>query len=131
MQYQPGTIPAVQSATVAGVLTLAADIYALDPDSLDAIAEAAECIDWAHDLIERRTLCQAKAEARRANTVRTAKVIAATLATARTAPAAQVQTWERIQATTPELWPILADAANRAARTEGIYPRPAVGRWLI
>ena len=68
---------------------------------------------------------------RRANTVRTAKVIAATLATARTAPADEVQTWEHIQATTPELWPILADAAARAARTEGIYPRPTTGHWVI
>lgn len=109
MVYRSAVIGDEMHQTTLAVAWRAADIYALDPGSVDAIAEAG------------KELCRSSAASEVTVLVAAVNDAACHLANIRLATAARPTDptrWAQWQASATELWPILADAAYLA------YQRP-------
>lgn len=105
LRYRPAIISAECHHTTLGVAWKAADIYALDPASVNAIAEAGAHLAVTGNPAEIAVLVAAVNDA--------ACHLADRRITGTARPADPTQ-WVNWQASATELWPILADAAYLA-----------------
>lgn len=107
LHYRPAILGAELHHTTLAVAWKAADIYALEPASVDAIAEAAADLSLTEPVTDLAVLLAV---------VNDAACHLANTRIAGTARPADPTRWAHWQTSATELWPILADAAYLAYR---------------
>ena len=119
MHYRPAILGAELHHTTLAVAWKAADIYALEPASVDAIAEAGADLSLTESVADVAVLVAVVNDA------------ACHLANTRIAGAARPADptrWAHWQASATELWPILTDAAYLAYQRQ-VPPHHQPGRY--